>query len=810
MPEIYYAPSGTVTLDGKSYQLVRPEPQKGEPSPLPYKVDNSNEPPWEFRLPDILSEKSLSWDQGGLKSYQGTEQIDTRFTILPPVNISEYGINTDGRWPRRLVPGPLINSYTLLGNTSSIRWMFSGPGQAIVPGGVIAGVGASIYIVAGNNVYLEAGQTTPDICFSSSANPPVTGVYWQGNPYIVGTDGTIYKGTLSGLEKDPNGAGGVTQWTPLSSTNVSNVDEGFTSTDGDSTYNSSSTTGQIDTFTYADYGITAPSTPIGGVELLTSLRRTVTGGTTPVMRAVCRIGGVNYFTNFIDSILNGVTIPGAIQNDTSYHWHSAVFYTNPATGALWTYTDIDAAEFGYELTTAPGAGVIRVSTQAIVVSRYAWTSDTARAGWLAVGPRRLFKIYNNSGSIELKNIAPGIDPITEVDWGDDVVIPGDSFAGINVPLVAYQKTAIVSTDKGVHGVDDDGTGIKIVERLNYSIISMAVQDPYLYISHGHGISRWLPGLVQSTGIEQEIENESVVKGTVTALTFLGKWTFIAITPPTGNNHILVGRDRESADGPNYGPMVWDTLIETGVSETIYCIAAVRIPSLTGTSFGLFFEQGNNLGYCLFPETGGIPEIDSPSYLFSTSGIRYSPRYKFRDVRDKNFYKLLVRGKNNTASIFWSIAYQIDDSGSWNTVDINGTTMLVNADTLFEYKLPVSATGQYIQFRFTYTSNDNTKRSWINYFEVMAIPQGHKIQEVSFALLLADNINHVDNEIETRDVSTQYSDLETLMNSAAPIQGTGFFGNGTYLYPRDIKLLQVIQQDFHEGEQVVQVTFRIRE
>lgn len=799
MPEIMYDKARTVTIDGKSYQLVRPQAQQGQPSPMPYKIDNSNEPPWEFRLPDILSEKSLSWDQGGLKSYQGTEQVDTRFTILPPVNISEYGINTDGRWPRRLVPGPLINSYTLTGNTSAVNWMFSGAGINLF------GPYATLYTVAGNNVYMIGGSNSSipaEVIFSLSANPPIMGVFWQGNTFITTTDGTIYKAqiNLSTTEKVPSGAGSVTQWTPLSATNFSNVDEGIGATDGDTSYVSSSTIGQIDTYAMTNYSFTDPNVPFGSVYNQLYLRRTSTGGTTPVMRGVCRISGVNYFT----------AMDSAIDNDTAYHLHTFFWNVNPATGLQWTWTAIDAAEFGYELTTAPGAGAIRVTTFSLFASNPAWTSNDAKASWLAVGPRRLFKIYNNSGTITLKNIAPAITETTEANWGDDVIIPGTTLSGIKCPLVAYQKTAIVATDKGVHGVDDDGTGIKIIERIDYSIQNMRVQDPYLYISHGHGVSRWLPGLVQSCGIEQEIENESVVKGTVTAIAFLGKWTFIAITPPTGNNQILVGRERVSSDGQNYGPMVWDTLIETGQSETINCLGTIRIPSLSSTNFGLFFEQGNNLGYCLFPETGGIPEIDSPSYLFSLSGTRYSPRYKFRDVRDKNFYKLLIRGKNNTASIFWSVAYQIDDSGSWSTTDIAGTTMVVNADTLFEYKLPVTATGQYIQFRFTYTSNDNTKRSWINYFENMAIPQGHKIQEVSFALLLADNINHSDNEIETRDVSVQYSDLETLMSQAAPCLGSGFFGNNIYLYPRDMKLLQVTQQDFHEGEQIVQVTFRIRE
>lgn len=799
MPEIYYAPSGTVTLDGKSYQLVRPEPQKGEPSPLPYKVDNSNEPPWEFRLPDILSEKSLSWDQGGLKSYQGTEQIDTRFTILPPVNISEYGINTDGRWPRRLVPGPRLNSITLPSNTSPITNIWTSSDIWLVVGSPY------VWCAAGNNVYYTGLGGSTDgssayLAYTSSSDPPLMGIEWQGVVYIVTTTGAIYKATPTipaGLLPTANGA--LSQWTPNASTNVSRVQDPINSPDGDTTYNSTNVTGRIDTYTMATFSPPA-SAGLGYVLMSVVIRRTTSGVTDATIRGVCRIGGVNYFTA-------AAPVPaGSTSYSASSGYLFGGFASNPATGAQWTAAAINAAEWGYELTTLGDAANLRTTQFFIAPAYLAWTTTDATANWLAAGPRRLFKIYDGGSTITLRNIAPSIDPLTEANWGDDVIIPGTNVTGINIPLTAYQKTAIVATDKGVFGVDDDGTGTKIIERLTYSIKSMSVQDPYLYISHGHGISRWLPGLVQSTGIEQEIENESVVKGTVTAMTFLGKWTFIAITPPTGNNHILVGRDRESADGPNYGPMVWDTLIETGNSETIYSLAVGKF----GTQFGLFYEKGNDLGFCLFPETGGIPEIDSPSYLFSTSGIRYSPRYKFRDVRDKNFYKLLVRGKNNTASILWSIAYQIDDSGSWSTVDILGNSMVVNADTLFEYKLPIAATGQYIQFRFTYTSNDNTKRSWINYFEVMAIPQGHKIQEVSFALLLADNINHVDNEIETRDVSTQYSDLETLMSSAAPIQGTGFFGNGTYLYPRDMKLLQVTQQDFHEGEQVVQVTFRIRE
>lgn len=802
MPEQEYERAGTVTLDGKNYQLLRTPSQNGQPGGIPYKIDNSNEPPWEFRLPDILSEKSLSWDQGGFKSYQGVEQIDTRFTILPPVNVSEYGINTDGRWPRRLVPGPAINSYTLTGNTSSITWIFNGPGTQLF------GPFASVYAVAGNNVYLIAGTnaTVPaEECFSLAANPPVMGVFWQGSPFIVTTDGTIYKGVFTAtgsVEKVPSGAGGVTQWTPSASTNVSNVDEGIGATDSDSTYNSSSTAGQVDTFAYTNYSLAGPYTPVGGIYELMYIRRTSTGGTTPVVRGVCRIGGVNYFAT-----------SDAIQNDTSYHLHTYGFPVDPSTGLQWTFTGIDAAEFGYELQTAPGAGVIRITTVSIYTGYYTWTASDAKANWLAVGPRRLFKIYNNSGVITLKNISPSITETTEANWGDDVIIPGGSLTGIKCPLVAYQKTAIVATDKGIHGVDDDGTGIKIIERIDYSIQTMKTQDPYLYISHGHGTSRWVPGLVQATGIEQEIENESIVKGTVTALAFLGKWTFAAITPTTGNNQILVGRERESSDNHNYGPMVWDTLIETGNNETIYCLGTARIPLINGTtSFGLFFEYGNNLGYCTFPETGGIPEIDSASYTFVTTGIRYSPRYKFRDVRDKYFYKILARGKNNTASIYWEIAYKIDDEASWHTTDINSVNMRINADTLYEFKLSVTTTGQYIQFRFTYTSNDATLRSWINYFEVMAIPQGRKIQDLSMVLLLTDNIRHYDNEIEIRDVDTQLSDLQTLMSSPTLILGKGPFSNttGVYLMPRDLKELQVTQQDSHFPEHTVQVTFRVIE
>ncbi len=128
----------------------------------------------------------------------------------------------------------------------------------------------------------------------------------------------------------PDGAGASSDFTP--STGVDNyamVDE--PSTDGDSTYVSSSTPGDHDTYTFAAVGLTGT---VKGVQ--TNLMVRSAGAGSETIRPKVRIGGADY---------NGTTVGIT----TSFVDSREIFQVSPATASAWTVSEIDGAEFGVEL-----------------------------------------------------------------------------------------------------------------------------------------------------------------------------------------------------------------------------------------------------------------------------------------------------------------------------------------------------------------------------------------------------------------------------------------------------------------------------
>lgn len=132
----------------------------------------------------------------------------------------------------------------------------------------------------------------------------------------------------------PISAGALTQWTPSAGSNYQNVDDPVASApapDGDSTYNSSGTPGNLDTFVYGNLA-TVGKTVLGVQIDLTAQK--VNAGTRHI-ETVIRQGGSNYLSSEI----------GVSQGYTTY---MKVYETNPHTGVAWTTTDINTnAEFGY-------------------------------------------------------------------------------------------------------------------------------------------------------------------------------------------------------------------------------------------------------------------------------------------------------------------------------------------------------------------------------------------------------------------------------------------------------------------------------
>lgn len=122
------------------------------------------------------------------------------------------------------------------------------------------------------------------------------------------------------------------QFTPLSSTNASNVDE--TNSDGDTTYNSSSTAGHVDTFNHAALS-TTPSA-IYGVSVVAKIRKDDTTSR-------------NARTKFKSSATtsNGTTTAMA----TSFKYLETLYTTDPNTAVAWAASGVNATKIGYELVS---------------------------------------------------------------------------------------------------------------------------------------------------------------------------------------------------------------------------------------------------------------------------------------------------------------------------------------------------------------------------------------------------------------------------------------------------------------------------
>lgn len=126
-----------------------------------------------------------------------------------------------------------------------------------------------------------------------------------------------------------NANGARSQWTPLASTNVSQIDEVLA--DGDTSYNSSATLNAVDAFA-SENVVTAA--PIKGAQLVVEAR-TASGSAS--VKLGYAIGGTDYLGD-------------ALTLSSSYAFKCAPVSRNPATGAVWASAVLNAAEKLYKKT----------------------------------------------------------------------------------------------------------------------------------------------------------------------------------------------------------------------------------------------------------------------------------------------------------------------------------------------------------------------------------------------------------------------------------------------------------------------------
>jgi hypothetical protein len=129
-----------------------------------------------------------------------------------------------------------------------------------------------------------------------------------------------------------DGAGTTTEWTPLSSTNVSNIDE--TAPDSDTTYNETDVVNEIDLFTFSNVSTTGT---IRAVVTLLFAKKTDAG--TAKIVSMVRTNS----TNFASATEHAPSLD-------SYEYHPTIYMVNPDTTVAWLPAAVNAAEFGYKRT----------------------------------------------------------------------------------------------------------------------------------------------------------------------------------------------------------------------------------------------------------------------------------------------------------------------------------------------------------------------------------------------------------------------------------------------------------------------------
>jgi len=119
------------------------------------------------------------------------------------------------------------------------------------------------------------------------------------------------------------------QWTPLAGTNWQEISE--VAFDGDTTYNSTTTPGQEDTFNYG--ALPATINHVIGVQATGAYRKTNASTVT-----------------FQQAVISGVTeVYGTLQSaGNNYAYFTDLYLTDPNSGAAWTTTAVNSIKVGYK------------------------------------------------------------------------------------------------------------------------------------------------------------------------------------------------------------------------------------------------------------------------------------------------------------------------------------------------------------------------------------------------------------------------------------------------------------------------------
>jgi hypothetical protein len=503
--------------------------------------------------------------------------------------------------------------------------------------------------------------------------------------------------------------------------------------------------------------------------------------------------------------------PTSYEEALGYLWICAgqrVYRVNPTDDSVVLSKDFGAGVLTI-MALAWEDGYLYVTTDAADQSLWQVSAVGAPDTWTQAGAG--VKAYRLASSHDtlfrvskvgiVRKIATTLSPLVEANWADSVQM--GNMTDPPTGMESLLNTVLVGKPDGFFGVDENGFGRPIIRRIPKSSSNgkgMYAFEPYIMMPHGRGLYRFTPGNVETCGIELEMLNESPVKGIFNAFTSDGQWLY-GIIPVDPDIYIMAGREARGQES-GFGPIIWDTLmyVPNVDSSAIFFSTLWTNPSL--------IFAGDNVVYRI-PMQPGL----SQPVTYNGSGVRYTAKLDFDDTNDKDFPKFDVAGKSLNSDRYWEFAYSVDED-SYQTLDINGDTMVVTDDEHHTFGLPVLAFGKTIQFRATYTDNtgDGSIPGEILHFEPFAIPQSKKVPVITAQLHLATDIK-TDRGFDRRSADDQLAALQTLSERAGSVTSTGPWvasGDALNVSVRDVVSVEMIQAGSTPPEHLVSVQLQVRE
>ena len=461
-------------------------------------------------------------------------------------------------------------------------------------------------------------------------------------------------------------------------------------------------------------------------------------------------------------------------------------------------TDADANTYnGQAIWERSNAEVALVGTGSHIFSRNStWSNAAVATEFLAVGPDRIWKSYQSSGSYFVSNCLAGNDPLTAGNWSSGIRV-GDSSKGVT-GLVMLGDELLVGTTAGLFGVTPDGVVFNRTPELTWDATNgrgMGQAFGYVWYPAASPRSLYLyrDGILYIGQGPDNYSDRVLQAGTMTHVTQVGRWVYV-VTSQSLDVSVWRARLRESSDEPG-GILKW-FIWKTGVATTRRMALALNKLTISDTNEPMLWlaYDGVATGYYMPMVGTDIPEYDSTEYLAYSVAAGFTDTAEFWFPEDdlgfpaanKLLRGAMVYGRQIDATRLVRVSGEFDQGTAFTALDLTAAATLTNfAGSNLSGKV---LTDWYLTL---FDAANGLTGPIVERFGLRFFVRPDNDLVFTLSLLLDDDVRHAQGNPIVQDAESQLAALLALSENVVTITfGSSAAGGYSCLVADDIKLFMV--------------------